>query len=340
MITDSTTKTKKRTPTDAKSSTDEGDHRKKRRNRTTQSCLNCHTSKRMCDRRRPACSRCTQLGLTGLCVYEVDDPNQRPDLQDESSRLLKRVAELEGVIRELKNKPHPRWVQPREDSVDKPPFSGGASPNARTPARESPLPSTPTLSSPSPGSSTPSSDSSHSLFNNRPVDLTTLFSSYPTNPVSPYFARPPNSLHDDSVMDGRHSGRCSCLTEPDSYNTLLELSLRLRKAAQVMAQSRSHRMGSSCTLLQRIAELDTYTSDHLTSLDYSAPQNATMTGPCPHGHFFDIAKLAQTLNAPASSPVDGRHQSWDMLSPNSYMQDDPFMMWEPSSSYDQRTHAS
>jgi hypothetical protein len=25
----------------------DGDHRKRRRNRTTQSCLNCHTSKRM-----------------------------------------------------------------------------------------------------------------------------------------------------------------------------------------------------------------------------------------------------------------------------------------------------
>ncbi|KAI5996065.1 hypothetical protein EDC04DRAFT_2612893 [Pisolithus marmoratus] len=88
----------------------EGDHRKRRRNRTTQSCLNCHTSKRMCDRKRP-CGRCTQLGLTGLCVYEVDDPSQRSDSQDESSRLRKRVAELEGVIRELKNKPHPRWAQ-------------------------------------------------------------------------------------------------------------------------------------------------------------------------------------------------------------------------------------
>jgi hypothetical protein len=71
-----------------------------------------------CDRKRPACARCTQLGLvrmfrsgaksiyrsftkTGLCVYEVDDPSQRTDTQDESSRLLKRVAELEGVIREV-----------------------------------------------------------------------------------------------------------------------------------------------------------------------------------------------------------------------------------------------
>ncbi|GJE95936.1 Zn(II)2Cys6 transcription factor [Phanerochaete sordida] len=39
--------------------------------RTTQSCLNCHTSKRKCDRKRP-CQRCIQLGLVGLCVYEVD----------------------------------------------------------------------------------------------------------------------------------------------------------------------------------------------------------------------------------------------------------------------------
>ncbi|KIK27765.1 hypothetical protein PISMIDRAFT_674680 [Pisolithus microcarpus 441] len=100
---------KKRNASDA-TPIPEGDHRKRRRNRTTQSCLNCHTSKRMCDRKRP-CGRCTQLGLTGLCVYEVDDPSQRNEAQDEGSRLRKRVAELEGVIRELKNKPHPRWTQ-------------------------------------------------------------------------------------------------------------------------------------------------------------------------------------------------------------------------------------
>ncbi|KAI5121562.1 hypothetical protein M0805_000743 [Coniferiporia weirii] len=88
-----------------------GDHRKRRRNRTTQSCLNCHASKRMCDRKRPACQRCTTLGLTGLCVYEVDDPSQRNNFSDEKSHLRSRVAELEGVIREMKNKPHPRWAQ-------------------------------------------------------------------------------------------------------------------------------------------------------------------------------------------------------------------------------------
>ncbi|KAI0036957.1 hypothetical protein K488DRAFT_29039, partial [Vararia minispora EC-137] len=94
----------------AASAPSEGDHRKRRRNRTTQSCLNCHTSKRMCDRKRP-CGRCTQLGLTGLCVYEVDDPSKGQAIvhecahvltsNDDKSRLQKRITELEGVIREV-----------------------------------------------------------------------------------------------------------------------------------------------------------------------------------------------------------------------------------------------
>ncbi|KAJ7913958.1 hypothetical protein B0H13DRAFT_1565294, partial [Mycena leptocephala] len=71
-----------------------------RRNRTTQSCLNCHATKRMCDRQRP-CSRCSQLGIGGTCVYEVDDPNrQSKGKQDEGTRLMNRITELEGVIRE------------------------------------------------------------------------------------------------------------------------------------------------------------------------------------------------------------------------------------------------
>ncbi|KAF7298647.1 Zn(2)-C6 fungal-type domain-containing protein [Mycena indigotica] len=78
------------------------DHRKRRRNRTTQSCLNCHTSKRKCDRKRP-CQRCIQLGLTGLCVYEIDDPALRDDPSiDESTRLRNRIAELESLVRELR----------------------------------------------------------------------------------------------------------------------------------------------------------------------------------------------------------------------------------------------
>ncbi|KAF8074025.1 hypothetical protein FPV67DRAFT_1560287 [Lyophyllum atratum] len=71
------------------------DHRKRRRNRTTQSCLNCHTSKRK----------------TGLCVYEIDDPALRDDPSlDENTRLKNRIAELESLVRELRGKPHPRWA--------------------------------------------------------------------------------------------------------------------------------------------------------------------------------------------------------------------------------------
>lgn len=92
------------------------DHRKRRRNRTTQSCLNCHTSKRKCDRKRP-CSRCIQLGLTGLCVYEVDDPAIRDDPNvDEITKLRNRIAELESLVRELRGKPHPRWVDAGQGS--------------------------------------------------------------------------------------------------------------------------------------------------------------------------------------------------------------------------------
>jgi hypothetical protein len=87
------------------------DHRKRRRNRTTQSCLNCHTSKRKCDRKRP-CQRCIQLGLTGLCVYEIDDPALRDDpTVDENTRLRNRIAELESLVRELRGKPHPKWAE-------------------------------------------------------------------------------------------------------------------------------------------------------------------------------------------------------------------------------------
>ncbi|KAJ7113813.1 hypothetical protein C8R44DRAFT_559405, partial [Mycena epipterygia] len=70
-----------------------------RRNRITQSCLNCHTTKRMCDRKRP-CSRCCNLGLAGDCVYELDDPREQ-DREDESSKLKNRITELEGVIQEV-----------------------------------------------------------------------------------------------------------------------------------------------------------------------------------------------------------------------------------------------
>ncbi|KAF8581564.1 hypothetical protein K439DRAFT_1243188, partial [Ramaria rubella] len=79
----------------------EQNHRKRRRNRMRVSCLNCYASKRKCDRKRP-CTRCIKHGLTGLCVYELDDPDARDQCQEnETTRLRNRIAELESVIRSL-----------------------------------------------------------------------------------------------------------------------------------------------------------------------------------------------------------------------------------------------
>ncbi|KAF5355136.1 hypothetical protein D9756_005337 [Leucocoprinus leucothites] len=400
--------TARRRKSDTKPTT-EVDHRKRRRNRTTQSCLNCHTSKRMCDRKRPACARCTQLGLTGLCVYEVDDPNQRSDSQDESARLLKRVAELEGVIRELKNKPHPRWIQttsgtpvelekwvPRThtrmrsgggqesgSNVPSPPSSLSdksevSSPGGQSTRSASSLTNTypPTIilnsadrhlsqtassssqSTPSPGLITPPNELSSSHISlafpseaSQEYDLASMFLSYPglmgyeptslssslgkgTMPGDPRFQKPSIS-----------QCQCGCLQEAASYSVLLELSLRLRKAADVLARSTSHRMGQQCHLHQRISDLDRITSNALGNIstppeDLSAsvmshsdnPQSST----CGSLRVLTSPLFAHSCQ-PATSPESLQNMpSWD-LSPtvtNSPIVtcEDNFMTWEPSRS--------
>jgi hypothetical protein len=158
---------KKRSISETTDPAPDSDHRKRRRNRTTQSCLNCHTSKRMvsswpiteacsllrfnacgkCDRKRP-CGRCTHLGLVGqlLAILHSLMPHARhfpprlafvstrsatrtkstlvlllpstgtdrgfsADGNDESSRLRKRIAELEGVVREVISISHPLYAR-------------------------------------------------------------------------------------------------------------------------------------------------------------------------------------------------------------------------------------
>ncbi|BEJ13037.1 hypothetical protein CspHIS471_0302110 [Cutaneotrichosporon sp. HIS471] len=94
------------------------DHRKRKRNRTIRSCVPCHNHKRKCDRRRP-CGRCTALGLTGSCVYEVDearDPND-PEVI-ETDRLRRRIAELEQVVRELRQRHPPRNQAQQQATVN------------------------------------------------------------------------------------------------------------------------------------------------------------------------------------------------------------------------------
>ncbi|KAJ7073244.1 hypothetical protein B0H15DRAFT_65404 [Mycena belliarum] len=236
--------------------TTDGDHRKRRRNRTTQSCLNCHTTKRMCDRKRP-CSRCSQLGLSGNCVYEVDDPKRQAQ-PDESARLINRIAELEGVIRELKNKPHPRWLAEQDrpafgsDSHPSPPSSAGP-PTPKAPIWA--FPSSPRNS----GSQSPSQITGPtSLYGSD--SLESLFSAY-------------TGLTDHIVL--RRSGICGCLNETVCYNVVLELSIRLRKAADVMARSPSHSINSSCALQSYIMELDTFVKDSLLSVPSRSIEGST-----------------------------------------------------------------
>ncbi|KIJ61316.1 hypothetical protein HYDPIDRAFT_137903 [Hydnomerulius pinastri MD-312] len=419
---------KKRTASEATSSNPapEGDHRKRRRNRTTQSCLNCHTSKRMCDRKRP-CGRCTQLGLTGLCVYEVDDPSQRTDVQDESSRLRKRVAELEGVIRELKNKPHPRWVQsgsspgeefekwharaqsrPASDdsSNESRDQSGPSSPrstDARVDSNEEssgkqhtelhhqslqqgyPPPSFPPssldpsgpnsaqtyspyfsvsspLSTPSSAIMTPTDEYSRTHIMiageqqlSRDLDLASIFMSYPglmgcdegmghvdralrTDAL--------NEHHDDPCLAKHNHGRtidghCGCLNEVASYNVVLELSLRLRKAADVLNRSASHRFNSGCMLNQRIAELDNLAINTLGNMTTSPNDLGQMplrsranTAPSIVASNFTTNGCVPTVSVPTVSPQSLQGlRSWDIMSSvsdSSSTCDDSFMSWEPS----------
>lgn len=55
-------------------------------------------------------------------------------------------------------------------------------------------------------------------------------------------------------------GHCGCANETNSYIVLLELSLRLRKASEVVGHHFRHFSGSTCGLNQRITELDKFVS--------------------------------------------------------------------------------
>ncbi|KAF7356344.1 hypothetical protein MVEN_00966700 [Mycena venus] len=285
----------------------EGDHRKRRRNRTTQSCLNCHTTKRMCDRARP-CSRCTQLGISANCVYEVDDPNRTKNKtkEDEGTRLMNRIAELEGVIRELKNKPRP--AQDRSSSA-----SGGTSPTRSgitTPPN--------TTSWPSPSPSYNSSGSS--------LHFPSGMGSYPQ--VAGY-PRPSDSLA--SLMAAyadltdhmfiRRGGNCGCLNESSCYNAVLELSLRLRKAADVLSRSPSHASHTDCALNTHISELDNFAKYSLLDIpSYDSPLAASFS----RGPGFGRGNPPSSPSIFEQPYAENSGSAWNMSD------SDSFMSWVPT----------
>lgn len=90
------------------------------------------------------------------------------------------------------------------------------------------------------------------------IDLASLFMPYPDllacdeGPGHVY----PRSMkyHHGQILDGH----CGCLNEAASYNVVLELSLRLRKAADILSHSANHRLNNGCPLNQRIVDVDAF----------------------------------------------------------------------------------
>ncbi|EIN08465.1 hypothetical protein PUNSTDRAFT_103324 [Punctularia strigosozonata HHB-11173 SS5] len=246
------------------------DHRKLPRNRATKSCLNCFKSKRMCDRKRP-CTRCTQLGLTGLCVYEVDDPDRTRDNEGDIPHLQRRIGELESIIRELKNKPHPRWASPSE------PFDMGAGLRNLGPPTPSPTVSSrsisgsvspPTCTTPArglPGVGLPPGVDQELMVLLRALNQAP--STHFEDPAGPSQFNFVGQIADDAcgigfVQNGKQAV-CACVTEPANYHVLLELSLRLRRAANMLSYSAQHAGSTTCPLLQRIVEVDALINETL-----------------------------------------------------------------------------
>ncbi|KAJ7056160.1 hypothetical protein C8F01DRAFT_1234147 [Mycena amicta] len=239
----------------------EDDHRKKRRNRTIQSCLNCHATKRMCDRKRP-CSRCAQLGLTGTCVYEVQvdggesnvvqhESAPRPQPGEDSAKMRARIAELESFVRELKNKPPPR---------------GSARPAAASASIESASRQTHQPSWPTPSLY---SGASHSAFIPQPQreyqvggasDDATLDSLLFTTYAGLDFDTGNRHGHGGATSPRSSTQNCNCISDGPCYNALLALSFRLRTTKEALARSTSHAYASpgsnNCRLQMGIDALD------------------------------------------------------------------------------------
>jgi hypothetical protein len=178
-----------------------------------------------------------------------------------------------------------------------------------------------------------------------------------------------NSYFHNVFPAPRHEhGHCGCLHDAASYNVLLELSLRLRKAAQVLANSSNHRLGLTCPVNQRVTELDNFASNALTNISctidtlsptsllqshhaptaalmsahHSAPQYASPNGPALPNNMRPIAPTnvpgtgATTPVTSSAITTPGLHNGWDLSTPMANYQaaqasngaDDPFMSWE------------
>ena len=53
---------------------------------------------------------------------------------------------------------------------------------------------------------------------------------------------------------------CGCLHDHASYNTVLELSLRLRRATDILSRFAKHGTRSECKIHKSISDLDRFTT--------------------------------------------------------------------------------
>ncbi|KZT65846.1 hypothetical protein DAEQUDRAFT_768557 [Daedalea quercina L-15889] len=263
----------------------EVDHRKRRRNRTTQSCLNCHTSKRK----------------TGLCVYEVDDPALRDDPNiDETTRLRNRIAELESLVRELRGKPHPRWAEPNycDGDANEKWHSRSSKRSATTPYprnRDGLAPGTTPQTPSSVKTEQPTDYSRHQLYSLSSSPGSSDSHEAVSASQAYYRGYAQQGAHDESAMYyssssssspmGYNNGdlpaqtsadhynhhsytrssihtadtqasSCSCLANPAAAHSLIALTTQLRTSSHILRQLPEHHAQHECRVLNRIAELD------------------------------------------------------------------------------------
>ena len=207
-----------------------------------------------------------------------------PSSENDTSQLGDRVAKLETVIKEvifptsvhrvhalslpsqLKNHPpQPRWIQDENKTASPKPFDT----SPRLPLTKDMSPLTPhSTSAPSPQlSSSSSSDVYVDVPSHMPHGLTehdpsALFtpSLQQELPKPDVLAHLTDRLASIKACGSDGLGHCGCANETSSYIVLLELSLRLRRASEVVGHHFKHFPGSACSLNQRITEFDKFIS--------------------------------------------------------------------------------
>lgn len=158
-----------------------------------------------------------------------------------------------------------RMATPPSSTVmmDLPPYSSGSS------AVGSPSP----LNTPSPMPQSPvdlylrsGTDAVASMLNSD-YDLSSLLASYQSSggvsvddalfgdmldPLAPHSP--------DGCANHRVDDHCGCLHDHTSYSTVLELSLRLRRATEILSRYAKHSTRSDCKVHKGISELDRFTT--------------------------------------------------------------------------------